>query len=191
MAPKRYSIYASDALDAALAGRYQPGDESGLRSRTMAVTAMCDRYRMIVEQNIPRLRTNEWCLIFDAMNGAWGGGPAEAAITGVAANIADAILLDGADKRHGIEATEEFLERVQGWTLEQQLAVLDTAERFWCQDWKDAPDYDAVIARLLGSPPRHPALKCPECGCWYRRDRAAQVLCWTCNDEAIAMESLP
>lgn len=160
MTPKRYSIYASAALDRALAERIGNEGDEGLRSRSATLTYMADRYAEICRRSLPTLTLNEWLLICDAMNGtAFWDHPLGAA-TGLAHNVYDACDLNGLGDKWQVEDWQELVKRLAELPFASQIAVVDAAERFWATDAQpsDATPEDAhpfahwraTVQRLVG-----------------------------------------
>jgi len=136
MPPKRYSIYASPALAAALDSRLPQGsaeDGGGFRTRSSLLSAIADRYSEIVRREVPRLTLAEWLLIFDALNGCWLLDNAALAANGVALEVADAARLNGAGEKWGVDG-EALAARIHGLSFAAKVAVVDAAERFWTLD---------------------------------------------------------
>lgn len=149
MAPKRYSIYASPALDRVLAERLKPDSEDeGFRSRSSMLSAIADRYAEIVRRSTPDLSTPEWCAIFDILNGCWMIDQPAMQATGLAHQIADAAEMDGLGEKWQIDALD-LARRVAALTFAEQIAIIDTAERFWSLGVQDGEGYEAVVKRLV------------------------------------------
>lgn len=133
---KSYKIYASQALDDALSERLPHGnpDGGGLRTRTATVTAMCDRYRAIIQASMPLLTLPQWLLIFDSLNGCWMQDQPELTALGVSANVADNCALNQANTRFNVPDWHALAIELDAMTLAEQLAIVDAAERFWILD---------------------------------------------------------
>ena len=131
---KRYSIYASAALDRALAERIGCEGEQGLRSRSATITYICDRYTEMCRRSLPALTLNEWLLIFDAMNGTAGWDYPLGAATGLAHNVHDGCDLNGLGDKWEVPEWRGLVTRLADLPFAGQIAVVDAAERFWATD---------------------------------------------------------
>lgn len=157
---KRYSIYASAALDRALAERIGTEGDEGLRSRSATITYICDRYAEICRRSLPALNLNEWLLIFDAMNGTASWDYPLGAATGLAHNVHDGCDLNGLGDKWEVADWRGLVSRLAGLPFASQMAVVDAAERFWATDAQPseaAPDdahpfapWRATVQRLVG-----------------------------------------
>lgn len=145
MAPKRYSIYASETLDRVLGDRVS-GDDDG-RSRSSLISAIADRYSEIVRRSMPNLSVPEWCAIFDVLNGCWMHDGAAMAAQGIAHQIADASSMDGLGEKWGIDAMS-LAHRIADLPFASLVSVLDTAERFWTQGCHDGEEWAEIVSRL-------------------------------------------
>jgi hypothetical protein len=137
MAPKRYSIYSSPALEAALSARLDPtaGDDGGgFRSRSSLISAIADRYAEICRRELPTLALNEWLMVFDALNGCWMLDPASLAANGIALEVSDAATLNGTDRKWHVADGQALARRIDGLSFAGKVAILDAAERFWTLD---------------------------------------------------------
>lgn len=135
MAPKRYSIYASPALDAVLDARMSdPSGEDGFRSRSSMISAIAERYAEICRREVPPLALNEWLLIFDSLNGVWMPDTAALSVNGLALQIADSCQLNGADAKWHVADCGDLVGRLAELPFAAKVAVIDAAERFWSLD---------------------------------------------------------
>ena len=137
MAPKRYSIYSSPALEAALAARIDPtaGDDGGgFRSRSSLVSAMAERYAEVCRREAPTLALAEWLMIFDALNGCWMLDNAAMVAQSVAMEVADAASLNGTDRKWGVADGQALARHIDGLSFAAKVAIVDAAERFWALD---------------------------------------------------------
>lgn len=132
---KRYSIYASAALDRALAARVHgdPDAETGFRSRSSMISAIADRYAEICRREMPVLALGEWLAVFGALNGCWMLDNAAMAAQGIALEVADADRLNGLGITWGIDG-QALAARLGGMSFAAKVAVLDAAERWWALD---------------------------------------------------------
>jgi hypothetical protein len=150
MAPKRYSIYASPALDRVLADRIPPDvSEGDSRSRSSMLSAIADRYAEIIRRAIPELSEGEWKLIFDVMNGCWTLDQPYIQAQGLSHQIADGTAMDGLGEKWDVDGLT-LARRVADLPLASQLAIIDTAERFWSLGSTDGEEWPTLIARLTG-----------------------------------------
>lgn len=135
MSPKRYSIYSSETLESALAGRLPHGDtEAGMRSRSSTITAMVDRYAETCRRSMPRMPLASWLLIFDAMNGCWMMDHPAMVASGLALNVADACAMNGYHEKWKVDDWRDLVENLRTLPFAGQIAVVDACERFWCMD---------------------------------------------------------
>ena len=148
MAPKRYSIYNSPALDRALSERIKPdSDEGDFRSRSSMISAMADRYAEIIRRSMPSLMVDEWMLIFDVMNGCWTMDQPYLQAQGIAHQIADATEMDNAGEKWAVDGLD-LARRIAAMTFSEQLAILDTAERFWSLGVLEGETQYEIVMRL-------------------------------------------
>lgn len=133
--PTRFNIYAGPALRALLAahGMADGPVEGDHYSRSGLISAVAERYREVCRRSLPRLSADEWCLIFDALNGYASlieGDTVGLTVSGVALGVADHIHLNGADTTWDVDGPA-LVARLAACTWTELLAVLDAAERFW------------------------------------------------------------
>jgi len=134
MPPKRYSIYASAALDKALAERLRPDDlGDGYPSRSGIITAMCDRYHEICRRSLPCLPLKHWLLICDALHGTVAWDHPLAAATVLASNVEDVCTRHDAHGKWQVDDWPDLVATLQRLPFASQIAVVDVAERFWLQ----------------------------------------------------------
>jgi hypothetical protein len=149
MAPKRYSIYASPALDRVLTDRLPTDSESeGFRSRSSMISAIADRYAEIVRRAIPDLTTAEWCLLFDTLNSTWTLDDAALTAQGIAHNVADGATLDGLGEKWGVDGLD-LARRIEALPFAAKVGIIDTVERFWSLGVKEGEDYAGAIQRII------------------------------------------
>ncbi|NCC29908.1 MAG: hypothetical protein EOM22_17630 [Gammaproteobacteria bacterium] len=135
MAPVRYSIYSSEALERVLSERMPHGDADGnLRSRSATITAMCDRYGEVCRRSMPTLPLASWLLIFDAMNGTWLMDHPAMAAHGLAHNVSDSCALNDAHGKWRVGNPSGLVETLAALPFAAQIAVIDACERFWALD---------------------------------------------------------
>lgn len=79
---------------------------------------------------MPTLTEPEWHLIFDAMNGTWTQDSAQLLSGAVLANVADAIHLDGLDKKWLVDGPA-LVAKLTWMDYPAQVALVDACERFW------------------------------------------------------------
>ena len=159
MAPKRYSIYSSPALEAALSSRIDPtaGDDGGgFRSRSSLISAIADRYAEICRRESPLLSLNEWLMIFDSLNGCWMLEPASLAANGIALEVSDAATLNATDEKWGVPDGKDLARRIDALSFGAKVAILDAAERFWTLDVQtdQAEATDADLHAMWRAPVR-------------------------------------
>lgn len=113
-------------------------DAGDLASPSARIAGILDRYGLLMARSTPQLTRAEWCLILDAING-WASAyePAELAASGIAAEVADHVKLNGADDKWGLSRAQAMglAHRIHEMHPAEQLAIVDRAERFWrrCQ----------------------------------------------------------
>lgn len=121
--PRNISIWLRAELDTELQKR---GD-----NRTQIITRDLDRlytsYRRALKE--VRLSLAEASLIVDALNGVMMD--ANSAVL-LWAEIADAVQLDGLDKKWTVDGTA-LVDKLRGLSNIQALAIIDAAERFWAR----------------------------------------------------------
>lgn len=123
------------------------GLEAGLEETHAAYRAHRDRLRASLDEL--GLDVDGASLIVDALNGHGALADATGHLPGPAmlyAEVADAIKLQGLDRKHGVDG-RAFLQRARKWTPLQALAVADAAERFWAAP--EAEDTESVL-RAVG-----------------------------------------
>lgn len=143
---KRKSIYIGDALQRLLEAHV--GDESGFRSTSGIINAVADRYSEVVRRSMPRFTVNEWCLIWDALNGVWMQEPASLAVSGVPLNVSDSIQLNRYDKKWEVDG-DALMRKISDLPFCGLLAIVDAAERFWARDdWPQ--DHAEMVSAVVG-----------------------------------------
>lgn len=148
--PKRFSIYASPALDRVLGDRLPPdASEGDFRSRSSMLSAIADRYAEIIRRAMPDLSEGEWRLIFDVLNGCWTLDKPYIQAQGLAHQIEDGTTMDGLGEKWAVDGLA-LARRVADLPLASQLAIVDTAERFWSLGVNDGEEWPALVARLTG-----------------------------------------
>lgn len=125
MTNRRLTIGNSPGLQRLLRGRV--ADD---QSPTQVITRAVARYDELCRHHLPVLDGPQWNVIFDALNG-WGM-LAEREVQFAEHEIADAIRMDGADKRHGADGTG-LMAAMRTWRYAEWVAVVDAAERFWAR----------------------------------------------------------
>jgi len=162
MTRKRYSIYPSQDLDAALAERLvepptdtptedDTADERAepLRGRSATITAMVVRYAEIIREHTPLFTPDEWTLIVDSLNGYWTNDNPRLAAHGIALEVADNHQLNAAGQRFNVDGLA-LAKRIQAMPLVERIAILDVSERFWAGSVREGEDYPALFTRLAG-----------------------------------------
>ena len=142
MAPKRYSIYPSAALDTALDARTDR-TRSDAQSRSSLISAFAERYHEICRRSMPALTLREWLLILDAMNGVWTQDQCVLAASGLAHQVSDACTQDLMHERHGLSEPEAraLVDTLAHLPFAGQIAVIDACERLRSQHVQ--PDREA------------------------------------------------
>lgn len=127
MNSRKKSIWVGEALERVFAGRL---DEEGIGANTSTIiNYVADRYLEMVRRSMPALSQNEWMLIFDSLNGVMLSDSAQS-IAGLWGGIDDSIQLDGLDKKWDVDGPA-LVERLRSLSYPAQVAIADTAERYW------------------------------------------------------------
>lgn len=147
----RLTVYPGTALLTALAARRTRTDDptapdKNERSRSALVTMFADRYACMVEWAMPTFTVAEWCLIFDALNGAWMREPASQ-LAFLWAEVTDHIRLNDAATKWG--CSPDLGARVEALPRVAMIALADAAERFWCHP--EAGTSRETIAAIVGA----------------------------------------
>lgn len=123
---KKISIYLGAPLERLLAER-----QSDVQQPTTVVNAVADRYLQVVRRSLPALTSNEWMLVFDALNGliTWDSADRLAAIY---ANISDVIRVDGLDRKWSVDGPA-LVQKLRALSYGETIALVDVAERFWAR----------------------------------------------------------
>lgn len=120
------------------------------RDVSSLMRSILERYDVIVKRSMPLLTVNEWCLIFDALNGTWLLDNAGLVISAFPVEISDAIRLNGADSKWGVDGSS-LMAKINAMTPANILAAIDAAERFWVQDVQPVDgEFTPLIVGLVG-----------------------------------------
>lgn len=115
------SLLARNALDR----------RTGSEGRSAALSGLIERYDTLLDRVRPELLSrSEWMAICDALNGCWLRGPDWMSIHGIGLQIHDSDRLDGLGRKWKIDA-QALSRRLHEMSDAEQLAVVDTVERFW------------------------------------------------------------
>ena len=147
MTEKRIAIYVGEALLRFLDNH---GSEEKLgRSRSALINGMADRYQEVIRRSMPTLSANEWCLIWDALNGIWMGEPASLSVFSVPMEAADHIKLNGADEKWEIDGPA-LVKRLADMGWPELLAIVDATERFWATDFPEETGRYDMVTSIVG-----------------------------------------
>lgn len=133
--PNRTSIFLSPALAEEKQRVSQSGGGFGLSGR---LTTVLGRLKWVVYNHTPDFLNNEWCLIFDALNGY--ALFEDHAIGGIPLQISDSIELDGLDEKWGVNA-ESFLAQVGSLSAAELVAVAEINDLFWSDTNQDRDEF--------------------------------------------------
>lgn len=101
------------------------------RDKTRVVRHALSRYFTLLQHARiglrPRFTKNECAIVLDAMNGLAGDFVHQQMLAG---NVADAIALEGLDKKWGIDK-DELLGKLSALTYTETVAILDACEQWW------------------------------------------------------------
>jgi hypothetical protein len=140
---RKKSIWVGEALERALAERVEEG--RAMRSTSGVINSIADRYGEVVRRSMPSLSQNEWMLIFDSLNGVILSDSAQS-VAGLWGGIEDSIRLDGLDEKWQVNGPA-LVDRLRALSYPEQVAIADTAERFWAQFGnKDVQFTEALVA---------------------------------------------
>lgn len=119
----KISIYAAPELDEALARN------GGGRNRSHRINQIADRYaEMLRRTSLPDMSEAEWSLLRDALNGVVHE-PA-AMIAHLAHGVADAIRLDGLDRKWGVDGAA-LVAKLEALDYAQEVRLLEDIEAWW------------------------------------------------------------
>lgn len=144
MAPSRKkSIWLGEPILALLASR-QPQDDDNVNVSGAINTAVA-RYLEIVKRHMPAFTVEEWCAIFDALNGVWMSDSWSP--TYICAEVHDTA---GLGQKWGIDQAA-LVCQLQGLTYVEAVAVADVAEQFWASPLQATDDgWRPIIVALVG-----------------------------------------
>jgi hypothetical protein len=128
MNSRKKSIWVGEALERALAERVE---ERATGSTSSIINCIADRYCETVRRSTPDLTQDEWMLIFDSLNGVVLTDSAQS-VAGLWGGIEDSIELDGLDEKWSVDG-QALVEKLRALDYPQQVAIADTAERYWAK----------------------------------------------------------
>jgi hypothetical protein len=141
---RKKSIWVGEALERALAERVEEG--RALRSSSSVIGCIADRYCEMVRRSMPALSQHEWMLIFDSLNGVVLSDSAQS-VAGLWGGIEDSVNLDGLDKKWQVDGPA-LINKLRILSYPEQVAITDTAERFWAQYSNKDIDYGEALKGL-------------------------------------------
>lgn len=120
-------------------------DPTGSLSSRLAEVAL--RHPVLVEHAIPDLTTPEWCVVFDALNGAHrvadiGSSGGSLGIEAIALSVADSTEAG----EHWRVDCQALATRLQAMSPAQRIAVAEVARNFWLRKGADYRDWDEAVA---------------------------------------------
>lgn len=122
MPARRATLYITPPIDALLDGRQERDTLAG------RLSAVAERYRMIIDGHKPDLTEAEWNACRDALNSYWMGDADS--ITLIWATIADADRIDGLGKKWGIDA-QALSSRIRQMPPAELVALVEAVETWW------------------------------------------------------------
>lgn len=111
------------------------------------VSETAERYMAAVRRSLPKLTTNEWCLIFDALRPNWQAG--EEYNAALAAEIAEAIASDRLDAKWETDG-QKLAGKIQRLDYAGKMSVSEFTEMFWANN-KEHSTYAETIQACLKS----------------------------------------
>lgn len=111
----------------------EPRVHESTGGRSGAISTIVARYAEICRRELPGLSEAEMNLVRDALNGAWLVDRPEGIQTMLWAEVTDAIKLNQADTKHGVDGAA-LVEKLRGLTYAQAVALVDSVERWWLED---------------------------------------------------------
>lgn len=139
---KKHSItlYARAADFIRARGEVSPGD-----NMSAVINASLERYAAVLAAGrrslLDLLDESEMGLIIDALNNPMFREPS--AISVITASIEDAIDMDAAAAKWGVDDAA-LLEKLQGLTYAEQVALVDAVERWWLSEQQSGDYLDAL-----------------------------------------------
>lgn len=130
--PNRYTIYAGEPLQRALAGF--EGNRSG------RINQICDRYMEIIEAECPPLTEPEWLALCDLLNGTWLDD--QASVRFLWAEVADS---KGTAEKWGID-TDDLAKRVRSMSQAQTTAIVEVVQKFWAVQNPEIGNAETLLA---------------------------------------------
>ena len=139
MPPQRKNVWIGEPIRR-LIDTTRPGNFSG------AVNTAIGRYQDILSRSLPDLSTEEWCLIFDSLNGTWFD---ELTTANLWLSIADANRHHGLGDKWGVnvESLEALEARLQALSYAECVAIVEMTERFWSRTGQGG-SYEAIIRAM-------------------------------------------
>jgi hypothetical protein len=138
---KRITIYVGDELEKVIAERKA---EKESQSVSGVIGVVADRYRLMINDNIPGLSEKEWAYVFQTLNG----------FTHFLETGKDAIqyavfnLIDGLEEAESFEVNAKaFRAKLEKLTLSQKIAMVDVAAQFWSKPKRSVPEFLEEIGR--------------------------------------------
>ncbi len=121
---KRPSVYIGSSLEQIITDIQGYHDDKV----STVINTVADRYKVIIERNMPTLTESEWLALMDILNGYMTDNITQA-VNGIIWSLRDSINLEGLDNKWDLP--EDFVGRIEAMSFEQRLAIIHTGERFW------------------------------------------------------------
>lgn len=116
-------------------------------SASAAIARACDRYLFLVKACRPALAYEEWMAVIDCLNGYASQENVNQYVYALTFNLSDSFNLDAINEKWKIDG-QALLDKVQNMTSCEKLSIVDVADQFWSNDWKNAKDYRDVLNQI-------------------------------------------
>lgn len=136
MASERITIYAGEPVTRVLEGW---DDE-----RSGRINAICARYTALMFEARPAFTVDEWCFLFDTLNGSLLDGSRFG--PSLLLEVQDALRL-GQGAQWKIDP-ETFPAKIAALPLVAKASIAECAERFWRTDALEGETYAEMFTRL-------------------------------------------
>ena len=112
-------------------------------SPSSVINAALERYRWVCSQSLPDLTAQEWQSILNVYAGSEMSSYSPP--YRVASDMMDDIgAVDIAAVADNDPDYAELVRKTHAMTQAEQLAIIDFCQRFWCRDWSEFADFDAI-----------------------------------------------
>jgi len=150
--PTRYSIYALEPINRALAPRIAHNihvanldQDPNFRSRSRVFATIAERYDLLMQRCLPHLPLWDWQVVFSALKGIW--------VKDDPVSVTDTLpdrIREYCDT-HGEHLHEHLLDVLDALDLPGRLAIIDAAERFWLAEAGPAGgSWRAAVRAVVG-----------------------------------------